>query len=172
MMNTRNTLIAAAASALLALSAGTAFAASGDAQTAAPTSSAVAPAGRQHRQMNQEKWQQKRAERARQLHEKLQLSAAQEPAWEALQKAMQPQRHARLDRAEMQKLTTPERIDRMRALREQRSAAAEQRGQAIKSFYAQLTPEQQKVFDAQAMQVPRGAYPGHHRGGQRAATAS
>ncbi len=61
---------------------------------------------------------------------------------------MQPRSDfARLDRQAMQKLTTPERIDRMRALRAQRDAAMDARADAIKTFYAQLQPEQQKTFD-------------------------
>lgn len=113
--------------------------------------------------MNPQKWQQRRAEHAEQLKARLKLTDAQQGAWDAFQKAMQPQAHARLDRAEMLKLTTPERLDRMHALREQYAAEADQREQAIKTFYAQLTAEQQKVFDAQGMHGAHGMQ-GMHRG--------
>ena len=74
---------------------------------------------------------------------------------------MQPgERPARLDRQDMDKLTTPERIDRMRALRAQHAAEADRRGEATKAFYAALTPEQQKTFDAQA-------HRGHRMGGMK-----
>ena len=66
-------------------------------------------------------------------------------------------------RQDMDKLTTPERIDRMRAMRAQHAAEADRRGEATKAFYATLTPEQQKTFDAQAH---RGRPMGGMRGGE------
>jgi Spy/CpxP family protein refolding chaperone len=57
--------------------------------------------------------------------------------------------------ADMAKLTTPERIDKMKALGAQHmaemTAAMDKRAEATKAFYAVLTPEQQKVFDAHGM---------------------
>ena len=74
------------------------------------------------------------------------------------------------DRAEMDKLTTPERIDKMRALRTEHmtamNAAMDKREEATKTFYAALNAEQKKVFDAEHM---RGG-PGrgmHERDGER-----
>ena len=155
MMKTRTTMTVAIAASLLAWGGLNAIAAPA---ADAPAEAAQAPAVQQRmhgKHMNQEQWQQRRAQRAEQLKQKLQLTDAQLPAWDTFQKAMQPQTHERLDRAQMQNLTTPERIDRMRTLREQRAAAADQRGAAVKSFYAALTPEQQKVFDAQGMHQRR-----------------
>ena len=63
-------------------------------------------------------------------------------------------------RAEFDKLSTPERLDRMQAMADKRHARMAERAEAIKALYAQLTPEQQKVFDAEAM-------PGGHHGGHR-----
>ena len=98
-----------------------------------------------------------RAKHLAALKSDLQLTAAQEPAWTTFTTSMQPgERTARLDRKDMHKLTTPERIDRMRALRAQHAAEADRRGEVTKTFYAALTPEQQKTFDAKA-----------HRGGHR-----
>lgn len=159
MMNARKPVIAAVAAALLVWGASSAIAAS---DTQAPETSSVATAPMQRGQMNPQKWQQRRAERAQALKAKLQLTDAQQPAWDALQKAMQPPTHARINRDDMRKLTTPERIDRMRVLHQQRAAEADRRGEAIKTFYAQLTPEQQKVFDAQAMHGPRTGHGGRH----------
>lgn len=87
------------------------------------------------------------------LKAKLQLTAAQEPAWATFTASMQPAAPMGLrpDRAQFAKLTTPERIDKMRALRAERDAAMDKRADATKAFYAALTPEQQKVFDANAM---------------------
>ena len=92
------------------------------------------------------------------LKAKLRLTPTQEGAWSRFASSMQPP--ARRDnqlkpeqRAELDKMSTPERIDKMHAMRTQHmaemSVAMDQRGEATKTFYAALTPEQQKVFDAQ-----------------------
>ena len=95
------------------------------------------------------------------LKDQLQLTPAQEPAWTAFTASMQPgERTARLDRQGMEQLTTPERIDRMRALRAQHAAEADRRGEATKAFYAALTPAQQKTFDVRAVR-------GQHRMGMK-----
>ncbi len=114
---------------------------------------------------------QRHAKHLADLKAQLKLSAAQEPAWTAFTAALQPgERPARLDHKDMDKLTTPERIDRMRALRAQHAAEADRRGEATKTFYAALTPEQQKTFDAQAhrghrMGGMKGGEGRHHGGG-------
>jgi len=114
-----------------------------------------------------EKRAQHRAERLATLKGQLQLTPAQEPAWTAFTTSMQPgERPARLDRQGMAQLTTPERIDRMRALRAQHAAEADRRGEATKAFYAALSPEQQKTFDAQTHRGgPRMHRHGDHGGG-------
>ena len=92
------------------------------------------------------------------LKARLKLTAAQEGAWTTYTAAMKPPAELmakRPDRAELDKLSTPERIDKMKALRTQHmndmSAAMDKRGDATKALYATLTPEQQKVFDTSAM---------------------
>ena len=118
--------------------------------------------GHQRAQM-QERMQERMAQHQAALKQSLQLTPAQEPAWNAFIGTMQPgQRTARLgplSPGEMQQLTTPERIERMRAQRAQRSAEADRMGDAVKTFYAQLTPAQQKTFDAQTLRH-------HHMGGK------
>jgi periplasmic protein CpxP/Spy len=107
------------------------------------------------------------------LKARLQLTPTQEGAWTAYTGAMQPPAHMGRptpdQRAELDKLSTPERIDKMRALRTQRmadmNAAMDKRGEATKSFYAALTPEQQKTFDAERKKMRDGW--GH---GQRGAS--
>ena len=109
----------------------------------------------------QERHQARMAQRANAFKAQLKLTPEQEPAWTAFMAAMQPaQRTARLDPADLEKRTTPERIDRMRALRAQHAAEADRRGEATKTFYAALTPEQQKTFDSRGQNM-RG------KGGQR-----
>lgn len=119
-----------------------------------------------HRQApDRAKMQKRMAERMAAFKEKLQLSPAQEPAWETFTTAMQPgQRGARLDRSGMEKLTTPERIDRMRAMRIQRAAEADRRGEVVKTFYAALTPAQQKTFDTRAQRMEGGKHGQRHHG--------
>jgi Spy/CpxP family protein refolding chaperone len=87
---------------------------------------------------------------------KLKLTPAQEGAWTTFAAAMKPNTanmSKRPDRAEMEKLPLPERIDKMRALRKEHMASMEanmdKRDEAIKTFYAVLTPEQKKIADAE-----------------------
>ena len=100
---------------------------------------------------------------------KLQLSAEQEPAWTAFASAMTAQPpHSRPDMAQLALLPTPERIERMKALREQRqaqiNARMDQRAQAARSFYDLLQAQQKKVFDEETGKhlAQRGR---HHRRG-------
>ncbi|GAB3481944.1 Spy/CpxP family protein refolding chaperone [Polaromonas eurypsychrophila] len=112
------------------------------------------------------------------LKAKLAITPAQEGAWSAYTTALQPQArnaaqrpdHAAM-RAEFEKLTTPQRIDKMNALRSQRmtemNAVMTKRGDATKSFYAALNADQQKVFDTQRMGrggKGHGGHHGHHNG--------
>lgn len=104
------------------------------------------------------------------LKARLQLSPEQEAAWTSFTNVMTPQEPLVRDRvalrAEMQKLSTPERIDRMQQLRKQAGERMDARMNAVKTFYAQLTPTQQKVFDLEfhAGMAERGRH-GGHRGG-------
>ena len=104
------------------------------------------------RMPNRAKMQERMAQRQAQFKQSLQLSAAQEPAWNTFMASMQPgerpQRMERMQRQELQQLSTPERIERMRAQRAERQAQAERRADATLAFYAELNPAQQKTFDA------------------------
>ena len=115
--------------------------------------------------------QERAAKRLAGLKDKLKITSGQEAAWSTFTAALKPpaQRPARPDRAEFKKLTTPERIDRMQALRNEGNARMDQRAAATKTFYAALTPDQKKVFDAESLRVfarhgHRGHHGGHHRG--------
>lgn len=100
------------------------------------------------------------------LKAQLKLTPAQEGAWTTYAAAMKPptdlMKTRQAQHEEIAKLPTPERIDKMKALRTQhmseRNAAMDQRGEAIKAFYATLTPEQKTTFDAQTLRH-------HGRGG-------
>ena len=102
-----------------------------------------------------EKMRERMAERhnkhLNELKGKLQLQASQDAAWTAFAQAMQPPAKPlqRPDRATLEKLTTPERIDQMMALKAQRDEHMRQRAEATKAFYAALNAEQKKTFDAE-----------------------
>lgn len=83
------------------------------------------------------------------LKTQLQLQPQQDAAWKTFADAMQPptQPGVRLDRVSMEKLSTPERIDQMLAMQEQRAAEMKKRSEATKAFYANLNVEQKKTFD-------------------------
>lgn len=90
------------------------------------------------------------------LKTKLQITPAQESAWSAFIANMKPTAGGMMgmkheDRQkmheEMQKLTTPERIDRMKAMRAERMAQMDKRTDAVKALYTALSPEQRATFD-------------------------
>jgi Spy/CpxP family protein refolding chaperone len=153
----KNVLVALAALSL----GGAAFAAEADAQ---------AQHGKRQ-QMTQEQRDAKRAEfrakmaehqaqRAQKLHDALQLSGAQENAWQAFVASMKPAQrdHAqRPDHKAMASLPAPQRMQQMIELSKRRTAAMESRLAALNTFYSVLSPEQKKVFDEQSA---RGR--GHH----------
>ena len=96
------------------------------------------------------------------LKAQLKLTPAQEGAWTSYTAAMTPPAGLmglRADHADLAKLPTPERIDKMKALRTEHmnamNAAMDKHAEATKAFYATLTPEQQKVFDANTMRPQR-----------------
>ena len=107
------------------------------------------------------------AKRHAALKAKLNITAEQEAAWTSYTAAMKPSagmQMARPDPAEMQKLTAPERMEKMRTLGSERHAtmmaAMDKHIEATKTFYAQLNADQKKVFDAESMM-------GHGKGGHR-----
>ena len=90
------------------------------------------------------------------LHDALHLSAAQEDAWRGYRAAIapDPQAEARHRAASMMMgtLTTPRRVDLIDAEMEQDLTIVHRQGEAVKAFYAKLTPDQQRTFDRQTMQ--------------------
>lgn len=114
----------------------------------------------------QERMAQRMSEKADRLKSALQLTPAQETAWQSFQTAMQaqPPGHANPVREPDQKakLTAPQRMERLQALHQERQLQMAQRLAAVKAFYAVLTPEQQQVFDQQFH--ARGQRGGHGEG--------
>ena len=141
----------------------------GDAGTTA-TSPQASPHGERMGRYDPAKAQDVMAKRQAAMKAKLQITPAQEGAWTAFTAAMQPPadmmgaRSGVEQHAEMDKLTTPQRIDKMREMRTQRMALMDKRGEAAKAFYAALSPDQQKVFDAEHS-MRGGRHGGGHHGG-------
>ncbi|TNF58067.1 MAG: hypothetical protein EP306_13925 [Burkholderiales bacterium] len=136
----------------------------------APQAGEMTRMGMMHRHPQQrEHLQAQRAERLEQLKADLKLTPEQEPAWLAFVARTGPQAPAQAaDPAEWSKLGTPQRLDRMQALHEARSAAMKQRIDATRSFYAALSDEQKQVFDQRASGgLMRTGMHGGHRMGMR-----
>ena len=96
----------------------------------------------------------KRAERFEQrqqkLHDALKLTANQEAAWKTYIAAIAPKQPVgRADRVSFKELPAPERMEKWIELSKARLQQQETRLAALKTFYATLTPEQQKIFDEQ-----------------------
>lgn len=128
----------------------------------------------QHRAQRMERMEKMRAEHQARLKAELKLTPAQESAWLAyVARTSPPARTASAAPAEdWSKLTTPQRLDKMQALHNEHQGEMAKRIDATKSFYAALTPEQQKVFDAQGhghmqrtgMKGGHGSHHGMHHG--------
>ena len=172
-MNTlrKNLVIALTAAGLLGATLGA------SAQTAAPAEGRHGQAmSAEQRLAKRAEWQakkeerhakmaQKRAEHQAKLRDALKLNAQQQPAWDAFVASRTPargERAGRPDRAAFARLSAPERMQKGIDLQKQRTARMEQRLAALNSFYAVLTPEQRKVFDAQSMQRKGGRHHGPH----------
>lgn len=110
---------------------------------------------------------QRLAEHEARLKDALKLTPAQAGAWQAFSAAMRPPQASgqRLDRAEWATLTTPQRMEKMQALRAERDARLNERLQAVKKFYVTLSPEQQQTFDAQHQRLGRHGGPDRERPG-------
>ena len=113
----------------------------------------------------QKQMSERHAQRMERLKAELKITPAQEPAWNAYvaRTAHEPRKPAAAD--DWSKLTTPQRLEKMQALHNERNAEMAKRIDATKSFYAQLTPEQQKTFDAQGGGMHHAGMKGEHRTG-------
>ncbi len=113
----------------------------------------------ERRAQMQERMGKQMAKRAAELKAQLKLSPEQEGSWNAYAAAMKPPAHPAMPKHEDHaKLSTPERLDQMRAHRQQREAEFDKRDAATRSFYGTLNAEQKKTFDA------RTARPMHEEG--------
>lgn len=119
--------------------------------------------GPEQRAHRQERMKDHMAKRAAELKASLQLSPEQEGSWNAYMAAMKPVAPANPPKREdLAKLSTPERLDKMRELRQQREAEADRRDAATRSFYGTLSAEQKKTFDTRTARPMHAE--GHHPG--------
>lgn len=108
-----------------------------------------------------ERMQEYMAKRQTELHAKLKLTAAQEPAWKTFTENMKPAAmQQRMNRDTMQNMPAPQRMQAMIDGMKDGQARMESRLAELKTFYAVLTPEQQKTFDAEFSRH-RGQRRGH-----------
>ena len=143
------------------------------AQTAAPAQPAASaqatpkfergnradPAARQQRMAE------RHTQRMADLKAKLGIRADQESAWNTWSASMKPPTWSgqRLNREQWKNLSTPERLDRMLAMQQERTTQMRAHADATKTFYNALNAEQKKVFDEQSLRMgPRDG----HRGGK------
>ncbi len=110
----------------------------------------------------QDRMKEQMSKRAAELKAKLKLSAEQEGSWNTYLAAMKPAAHPPVPKREdIAKLSTPERLDKMRDMRKQRDAEFDKRDDATRNFYSSLNAEQKKVFDDN---TARPFEEGHRRG--------
>jgi hypothetical protein len=126
--------------------------------TTAPADNARAGRMEKMREHKSEHKAERHTQRLAELKSKLNLQAAQEPAWNTFTQSMQhPARMARPERASFEKMTTPERLDQMQAMKAMRDARMQQRAEATKVFYAILSADQKQVFDQETGRMMKGS---------------
>ncbi len=122
--------------------------------------------GAKHEQM-QAKWGERAAKREQKLQEALKLTPAQAGAWNTYAAAVKPQpRAARGERGTWKTMAAPERMEKRIEMAKAHLAMMETRLAATTAFYAVLTPEQKKAFDANSQRgghrMKRGMHNGMH----------
>jgi Spy/CpxP family protein refolding chaperone len=105
------------------------------------------------------KMQERMDRHAKRLHEALKITPAQEGAWQAYLSALKSEmpRRGQFDRASFKDMPAPERMEKRIEMAKAHLARMESRLAATRTFYAALTPEQQKLFDEKA------GHSGHRR---------
>jgi periplasmic protein CpxP/Spy len=92
------------------------------------------------------------------LHDALHLKAGQESAWSAYKASVSPspaaQQRRRAAAMLFPTISAPRRIDLVTAAMQGDLDDLRRQGDALKTFYATLSPEQQHVFDAQTLPPP------------------
>lgn len=136
---------------------------------ASPPGAAMSTASAEHDQ-RMDRMRAHVASKARALHVILNIRPEQEGAFQALLATMQPseeRNEMRMhdDQDSVVGITTPQRLDRMAARMSARQAEFQRHADAVKRFYAVLSPDQQRSFDALQGMMKDG---GHHGMGREA----
>ncbi|HRE18680.1 MAG TPA: Spy/CpxP family protein refolding chaperone [Rhodocyclaceae bacterium] len=100
-------------------------------------------------------------QRQQKLHDALKLNADQEVAWKKFNESLPAAKRDDARPGDWQGLNAPQRAEKMLEFSKQRQEGMAAHVAALKTFYATLTPEQQKIYDGFHM-GPRG-----ERGGRR-----
>lgn len=108
-----------------------------------------------HGHNTQAEWVGQRNEHMSDLKDKLKLNPQQEATWNSFARASKAGMYSmggdrKATRGEFEKLKTPQRLDKRLAMSDIRRAKMLERSRATKAFYAQLSPQQKAVFDAEA----------------------
>ena len=118
-----------------------------------------------------ERMQARQAKHLQELKAKLQLAPTQDAAWTGFTGVLQARPTPHTAPGESQdwaQLSTPERLERMKAMRTQHqsemNAFMDRRADATKALYDALSPEQQKVFDAETARMMKTRGHGHGHG--------
>lgn len=102
------------------------------------------------------------ARRQATLHDKLKLTGNQEAAWKTyIAAATPPAPPARPERGQWEKMSAPERMEKMMAMMKEREGHMATHLAAMKTFYATLSPLQQQIFNDNV-----GGRMGGHRHGR------
>lgn len=104
-----------------------------------------------------ERWKEYHHQRQLALHDKLKLNAEQEKAWSDYLAVADKNINSwkPLSRADLEKMTAPERMQAMLDRMNTHEKELTEQLAALKTFYAKLTPEQQKIFDRESIYHPR-----------------
>jgi hypothetical protein len=133
-----------------------------------------APDGVQRHSPGRAQWremmEQHRAAMAQDLRTILKLRPDQEAAFTAFQASMTPpprDERKTHDRAAMETMSTPQKLDMMLARMDEHMARMRKHVEATKAFYAALSPDQQRTFDAleRMHHQGMGGHGGHMHGG-------
>jgi Spy/CpxP family protein refolding chaperone len=96
------------------------------------------------------------------LHDKLRLDEKQEQAWADYERvfsaSLEAMRALSRERTDLSSMETPRRLERAQKRMRERDEHITKQLHAMTVFYATLTPEQQKIFDAEVYPAPAGRY--------------
>ena len=101
-----------------------------------------------HPERNGADFKERIARRQAVLHDKLKLTGTQEAAWKTyIAAATPPAPPARPERGQWEKMSAPDRMEKMMGMMKERESHMATHLAAMKTFYATLSPLQQQIFN-------------------------